>query len=246
MWPTCSFTSSGWAIRSAPAPRSGAAGRAPSPPRRTHTAADRPGSPCRSCPAASSGRPCRKPKWKKKSGNPRKQAHRHDALLLGLLQQRAQNPPARALPLGLRLHHNRPHLGQVRPIQMQRAAAQKDAALRLGHREVAHVLADLRVAAAQQRSVAGERVDQLEDVDRVLQPRLAHHRAARAGARGCGGFAGGHQGRAGQVDELLSHLLKIAPLRPNSTARAPPPAPHAPARAPSRRSHRGNPASPPA
>ena len=39
---------------------------------------------------------------------------------------------ARALALGLRPHHDGAHLRQVRPVEMQRAAAQKDSALRLG------------------------------------------------------------------------------------------------------------------
>ena len=38
---------------------------------------------------------------------------------------------------------------------MQRAAAQKNSALRLGHGEITHVLADVGVAAAQQRAVGG-------------------------------------------------------------------------------------------
>src|SRR5664280_2744749 len=60
-------------------------------------------------------------------------------------------------------------------------------------KEVADVLADFGVVSAQQGAVAGERVDQLEDVDRVLKFCLAHDRTADSTARRCGGFTGGHQ-----------------------------------------------------
>src|SRR6201747_1604439 len=81
---------------------------------------------------------------------------------------------------------------------MQRAAAEEDAALGFGHHEVADVLADLGVVAAEQRAVAGERVDQVEDVDGILELRRADRRATHTSACGCCGFAGGHEGRGGQ------------------------------------------------
>src|SRR5258708_34328510 len=93
---------------------------------------------------------------KEEVGNSGEQAYRSDALLLRLSQQGPQQLASRALSLGLGLHHNRPHLGQVRSIQMERAASQEHAALRLRNGEIPHVLAALSVVPAPQRPIAPE------------------------------------------------------------------------------------------
>src|SRR5579864_739723 len=67
--------------------------------------------------------------------NTREQAHRLNPVLFSFLDQRLENAPARALSLGFRLHYDRAHLAQVRPIKVQRAAAKKRAAVRFGDSE---------------------------------------------------------------------------------------------------------------
>ena len=57
---------------------------------------------------------------------------------------------------------------------MERAAAQKNAAVRLGDGEVANVFADLSEGALEQRTVGGERVHQVIDIGGVLEPRFTH------------------------------------------------------------------------
>src|SRR5580698_9096801 len=88
--------------------------------------------------------------------NTREQAHGLDAVLFRFVNQRIQNAAARTLALGLRPHHNRAHLRQMRTIKMQRPAAQKNAAVGFSHREVADILADLRERALEQRAVTGQ------------------------------------------------------------------------------------------
>jgi hypothetical protein len=84
-------------------------------------------------------------------------------------------------------------LGQVRAVEMQSAAAQElglaGGVFRIGaagNGEIADVLADFGVAAAQQCAVAGERVDQIEDVAGVLEAGLVDvdRRGWREAARG--------------------------------------------------------------
>ena len=67
---------------------------------------------------------------------------------------------------------------------MQGAAAEEDPALAFGDGEVANVLADLRIGAAQQGAVAGEGVDELEDVDGVRELGLAYDSSSNARTRG--------------------------------------------------------------
>src|SRR5450631_2601812 len=62
----------------------------------------------------------------------------------------------------------------MRTVKVQRPAADKHAAIRLGNREVADVFADLRKGALQQRTIARERVHQVVDVGGVLQQCLTH------------------------------------------------------------------------
>ena len=72
---------------------------------------------------------------------------------------------------------------------MESAAAEKYAAFGFSDGEVADVLADFSVAAAEQRSVAGERVHQVEDIDRIGQSSLPYRRAADTRTRGRSGIA---------------------------------------------------------
>ena len=83
----------------------------------------------------------------------REEAHAGDTLYFGFLQQRTKNFAACALALGLRLDHDGAHLGEVRAVEVQRAAAEEDAAAlrtsrRFSHGEVTYVLADFSVVAA--------------------------------------------------------------------------------------------------
>ena len=66
---------------------------------------------------------------------------------------------------------------------MQRAAAEELwlGVGRFGDGEVADVLADLGVGAAEERAVGGERVDQVEDVARVLEAGLVDEDGVRHG-----------------------------------------------------------------
>ena len=81
-------------------------------------------------------------------------------------------------------------LGKVRAVEVERAAAEEfflgfagfgvgDGAI--GDGEVADVLADLGVGAAQERAVVGEGVDEVEDVAGVLQARLVDANGRRGG-----------------------------------------------------------------
>ncbi len=78
----------------------------------------------------------------------REEAYGLHAVLLGFFDQRAKDAAAGAVALGRRRNHDGAHLGQMRAVEMQRAAAQKDAAIGLGDGEVADVLADLREGGA--------------------------------------------------------------------------------------------------
>jgi hypothetical protein len=113
--------------------------------------------------------------------NAGEQAHRADALLFGLFQQRGGSC--------------RPRPGPWPPASPRSTAPQPDVA----HTDAAHrsrgkpppptpiPRSRARSRRSPRSSAAaacrrGERVDQLEDVHRILQPRLAHHRATHTGA----------------------------------------------------------------
>src|SRR6185312_7789179 len=78
------------------------------------------------------------------------------------------------MALCLRTDHNRAHLREMRTVEMQSAAAEENAALRFGDREVANVLAYFRKSATQQRPVVRQAVDQFVDVRGILETRLTH------------------------------------------------------------------------
>jgi hypothetical protein len=65
----------------------------------------------------------------------------------------AENAAAGALALGFRLDDDGAHLAQMRAVEVQRAAAEKDAAIGFGDGEVANVFADLGEGALEQRAV---------------------------------------------------------------------------------------------
>src|SRR5690349_9396731 len=78
------------------------------------------------------------------------------------------------MALRLRTDNDRAHLREMRTVEMKSAAAEENAALRFGDREVANVLAYFRKSAAQQRAVVRQAVDQFVDVCGILETRLTH------------------------------------------------------------------------
>src|SRR5580658_4854109 len=78
----------------------------------------------------------------KEVGDAREEADGLDAVLFSFFDERAENAAAGALALGFRLDHDRSHLAEMRTIKVQRAAAEKHAAVGFGHGEVANVFAD--------------------------------------------------------------------------------------------------------
>jgi hypothetical protein len=116
-------------------------------------------------------------------GDAGEEADAHDGVLFGLFE-RGRMRAAGALALGFGLDDDGADLGEVRAVEVERAAAEELVAV-VGGRidaegmvstrsagEVADVLADLGVVAAEEGAVAGERVDEVEDVARVLQASL--------------------------------------------------------------------------
>ena len=91
-----------------------------------------------------------------------------------LFNQRAKNAASSALALGLGPHHNGTYFRKMRAVEMQRAAAQEDAAIGLGNREVADVFAYLGERSLQQRAVGRELIHQVVDVGGVLEQSLTH------------------------------------------------------------------------
>src|SRR5205807_3491638 len=100
----------------------------------------------------------------------------------------AQHATASTLPFCFGFYDDGADLGEVRSIEVQRTASKEDSGFRFRDGKVAHVLADLRVAAAQQRAISGERIDQLEDVYRILEPGFPNPRSTLTRARRGGRF----------------------------------------------------------
>jgi hypothetical protein len=124
-------------------------------------------------------------------------------LLFGLFQKRTEEAAASTLAFGFRFDDDGAHFGEVGTVEVESSTAEEDAARfsrdgGLGYGEVADVFADLGVAAAKERPVAGERVHQIKDVDCVRELRFTHHRSAFAQSRGGCRFTGGQQRRTGQ------------------------------------------------
>ncbi len=93
-------------------------------------------------------------------GDAGEQANGLHTMHLGFGEQGLDEATARALAFGFGLDHDGAYLRKMRPVEVERAAAQEDAALRMRDVEVAEVITDFGVLAAQQCTVAGERVDQ--------------------------------------------------------------------------------------
>ena len=114
-------------------------------------------------------------------GDAGEEADAHDLVLGGFVDEGAEERAAGAQAFGIFADDDGADLGQVRAVKMERAAAEKLNALgfgfvggdeALGYGEVADVFADFGVGAAQQRAVAGERVDEVVDVAGVLEVSL--------------------------------------------------------------------------
>ena len=99
----------------------------------------------------------------------------------------AEKFAACSLSFGLRLYDDGANLGEVGTVEVEGSAAEEDTACfsrdgGFGYSEVADVFADLGVAAAEEGAVAGEGVDEVEDVDRVGKFGFADHGSAFAEA----------------------------------------------------------------
>ena len=84
---------------------------------------------------------------------------------------------AGAEAFGFGLDDDGADFGEVRAVEMERAAAEELGGVvangTFGDGEVADVFAELGVGAAEERAVAGERVDEVEDVACVLHAGFA-------------------------------------------------------------------------
>ena len=107
----------------------------------------------------------RKPYLKKKSGMRVNRQTDWMPWHFGFFNERAQDAAACALAFGLGLDDDGADFAEVRSVEVQRAAAEEDAAVGFGNGEVADVFADFGEAASEQRAVAGERVDEVVDVE---------------------------------------------------------------------------------
>ncbi len=107
------------------------------------------------------------------AGDAGEEADGHDLVVGGFGDQGFEDGVARAETAGLGLDDDGADLGEVRAVEMQRAAADELVFAfgvgYAGHGEVADVLADLGVAAAEEGAIAGKGVDEVEDGARVLQ-----------------------------------------------------------------------------
>jgi len=112
--------------------------------------------------------------FEKEVGNAGEEADGLDAVLFGLFNERAKDAATRALALGFRLDDDGADFAEVRTVEVERAAAEEDAAVGLGHGEIADVFADFGEGALEQRAVAGERIHQVVDVRGVLEQGLTH------------------------------------------------------------------------
>jgi hypothetical protein len=119
-----------------------------------------------------------------KVGDAGKEADGRNLLLFGFFQQSAEELAACALAFRLRLDHDGTDLGEVGTIEMERAAAKEGSDVGFGDREVADVLADLGIVAAEQGAIMRERVDEVEDVRRIGEFGWAHDDCGKSGGLG--------------------------------------------------------------
>ena len=113
-----------------------------------------------------------------KCGDAGKEANTHDAVVFGLFDEVLEDTATGTETLGVWLCDDGADLGEVRAVEMKCAAADE---LGLGPAvfgkffgdgEVADVLAEFGVGAAEEGAVAGERIDEVEDILRVLHAGL--------------------------------------------------------------------------
>jgi hypothetical protein len=121
-------------------------------------------------------------------GDASKEADGSDGLLFGLFEKITEESAASTLTLGFRFDDDGADFGEVRAVEVECSAAEEDAACfsrdgGLGYGEVADVFADLGVAATEKGPVAGEGVNEVEDVDGVGKLCFAHNRSAFAQTR---------------------------------------------------------------
>ena len=88
----------------------------------------------------------------------------------------------------------------MRAVEVERAAAEKDAAIGLGDGEVANVFADLGEWALEQRAIGGERIHQIVDVGGVLKQGLTHQHGRPPAALQCTRAEMRFDARPGPVD----------------------------------------------
>jgi hypothetical protein len=136
-------------------------------------------------------------------GDAGEEADGGDLLLFGFFEEGAEETAAGALAFRFGLDDDGANLGEVGTVEVEGSAAEEDTACfsrdgGFGYSEVADVFADLGVAAAEEGAVAGEGVDEVEDVDSVGELRFANHCSAFAQARGGCRFTCGQQRRCGQ------------------------------------------------
>jgi hypothetical protein len=132
-------------------------------------------------------------------GDAGEEADGGDLLFFGFGEEGAEEFAAGSLALGFGLDDDGADFGEVRAVEVEGSAAEEDVGLGFGYGEVADVLADLGVVAAEEGAVAGEGVDEVEDVDGVRELCGAHGGSVDAGARRRGGVTDRHQGRDGQL-----------------------------------------------
>ena len=114
----------------------------------------------------------RKPIVGEEVGDAGEEADGHHGVLGGLVDEGAEELAAGADAFGFGLDDDGADFGEVWAVEVEGAAAEEvGGAVGLddvGDGEVADVLADLGVGAAEEGAVGGERVDEVEDLEGVL------------------------------------------------------------------------------
>jgi len=115
----------------------------------------------------------------KECGDASEEADTHDAMVLGLVDEMLEDAAAGAETLRVWLSDDGADLSEVWAVEMERSASDElgigEAIVgeAFGDGEVADVFAELGVGAAEEGAVAGERVDEVEDVASVLHASFA-------------------------------------------------------------------------
>jgi hypothetical protein len=145
-----------------------------------------------------------------------------DTLVFGFFEKRAEEFAAGTLAFGFGLDDDGADFGEMGSVEVEGSAAEEDTGFRLGDLEVADILADFCVVAAEQSAVSGEGVHELEDIHGVLELGSTDGGSAYAGARGEGGGGiaewrdrSGERGQFGGSFRLwgyLPHLPKIGKI----------------------------------